>query len=196
MTYRSKYKIPFTACNDDKEAGLAQWRHYLKVDKRRPHPFHEDTQLADGTWLLGEPGWFDVVADDQLVSPYDDRGLLTHRQQAADWKYAPEVLTDKGLSEALPVKADEDTCDATRMITADWGPVEVDKSQEEKREESLPVALRQETIAEMTEEDQSRAIEKRNFVLDRLRKKDSAQAARPTKAFVNKHRFTGGRGRR
>ena len=118
ITLNNKYKLPFLKCKSGKEDGLAQWRHFLRVDKHKPHPFHEDLLLADGTYSLGCPGWFDIVADDQLYLARDDAGLITHRRQTRAWKRRRVVLTASGLQDDLPLKADEDTCDSTRMVTA------------------------------------------------------------------------------
>lgn len=138
MTYRAKYGFPFVAAKSGKTDGLMQWRHYLRVDHRRPHPFHEDEQLPDGTYRLGSPGWFDVVADEQLVEPRDDAGLMTHRRQARDWKYAPDRLSVTGMPETLPFKADEDANDATRMVTAQWSLGATALTPDERIEAALP----------------------------------------------------------
>ncbi|MEJ7618380.1 MAG: hypothetical protein WKF30_15765, partial [Pyrinomonadaceae bacterium] len=106
-TYREKFRLPFMACDSGKTAGIPQWRHYLRADKKRPHPFHADTLLPDGTYKLGEPGWFDVVDDDQLEAPRDDGGMKLAREQALVWLYVPEHLTEKGLTPEQPTKAFE-----------------------------------------------------------------------------------------
>lgn len=145
-TYQVKYKMPFQPCKKGKTDGLTQWSHYLRVDRTIPHPFHADEKLASGLYRLGCPGWFDVVADSQLVTPKDDAGLATHRRQTRDWRYAPDRLGIVGISQTLPFKADEDTCDATRMVTAEWGPQIAALTKAEKIEAELPVGLRAENI--------------------------------------------------
>ena len=151
ITYRQKFGLPFSACKSRKTAGLAQWRHFLRVDKTKPHPFHEDELTEEGIYRLGRPAWFDVVADDQYYEARDDYGLATHRRQAASWQYAPDRLSVIGMPETLPMKADEDTCDATRMITAEWGPQETEFTAQEKREQQLPIDLQAEKLAERIE---------------------------------------------
>lgn len=145
-TYKAKYGFPFVACKSGKTDGLQQWRHYLRVDRKQPHPFHADEQLPDGTYRLGAPAWFDVVADAQLLEPRDDAGLKIHRQQARDWKYAPDRLSVTGLAETLPFKNEEDTCDSTRMVTARWALNAAPLTYAEKLEQAIPEPYRYETL--------------------------------------------------
>ena len=145
-TYREKYELPFLPCDSGKTAGVSQWRHFLRADKTKPHPFHEDEQLPDGSYRLGCPGWFDVVDDDQLVAPRDDRGLAIHRRQTISWRYRPDVLGVGGMSRNEPMKADEDTADSTRMVTATWGPDLTPLTRDEERDERLPESLRRDVL--------------------------------------------------
>ncbi len=147
-TYNVKFNLPFMACKFGKTAGLAQWRHYLRADRTKAHPFHEDAKGEDGLYRLGCPSWFDVVDDDQLLEPRDDAGLKLFREQAISWKWKPTPLTDSGMTKDEPVKADEDTADATRMITSLWGPQETPLTEKEKPEMALPKGLREEVIAQ------------------------------------------------
>lgn len=141
-TYRDKYDLPFIACNSAKTAGISQWRHYLRADQSKQHPFHEDEKLPDGKWKLGFPGWFDIVDDDQLEAPRDDRGLIVHRRQVRDWRYRPDALGVGGMSQNLPMKADEDSCDSTRMITATWAAAATPLTESEQIEAALPEGYR------------------------------------------------------
>jgi len=190
-TYREKYQLPFTACDSGKTAGIPQWRHYLRSDKTRPHPFHADVQLADGTWKLGEPSWFDVVDDDQLTAPRDDRGMKLAREQALAWLYVPEHLTDKGLTPEQPVKAFEDVNDATRMVTATWGASETPRTTAERQEAQLNPAVQAATIAALPEVEQVQAYITRDIRLAQVRAKEREQEAKPAGRFVNKVSFTG-----
>lgn len=149
-TYRQKHEIPFQSCKKGKTDGIPQWRFYLKVDHTHPHPFHAD-ELVNGSWRLGRPAWFDVVADDQLINPVDDYGLKTHRRQTRDWQYAPDRLSITGMSETLPMKLDEDSVDATRMITAEWGPTETELTRAEQHEQQLPDGLKAEQVVAAVE---------------------------------------------
>lgn len=169
-TYRAKFGMPFIACQSAKTAGLSQWRHYLRVDRSRPHPFRDDERGEDGRYRLGCPGLFDVVADDQLLEPRDDYGLATHRRQAASWRYAPDRMSVTGLPQTLPMKADEDSADSTRMITAEWGPSETPYTEREQEELALPETLRAESVLELPPERFDFALIKRDYELAKVRK--------------------------
>ena len=137
-TYRERYGLPFQPCDSAKTAGISQWRHFLRIDRTKPHPFYEDEELPDGTYRLGAPGWFDIVDDDQLLTPRDDRGLATHRRQTVGWRYRPDVLGVAGLSQNLPMKADDDANDATRMVCATWAASATPLTDAERIEAALP----------------------------------------------------------
>lgn len=137
-TYREKYGFNFQACDSGKTAGVSQWRHFLRVDRSKPHPFHDDEEIAEGVYRLGFPGWFDIVDDDQFLAPRDDRGLATHRRQTVGWRYRPDVMGVGGLSKNEPLKADEDSVDSTRMITATWGPTSTPLTESEAIDAELP----------------------------------------------------------
>ena len=180
MTLNQKFGFNFQSCKSGKTDGIPQWRHFLKRDQTRPHPFHEDTQLADGTWAMGEPSWFDIVDDDQFDMPRDDRGLKVHREQVVTWLYAPTPLKDSGMKESLPVKAYEDTNDSTRMITAEWGPGETPLTEKEQQEASLPKNLREESIPTLPPAEQTMAVHARTHWLSEFesekRKDDDDEA--------------------
>ncbi|MGI9064895.1 MAG: hypothetical protein ACR2HX_00600 [Pyrinomonadaceae bacterium] len=161
MTLNQKHGFNFQSCKSGKTDGLPQWRHYLNCDKTRPHPFHEDTLLPDGMYSMGEPSWFDVVDDDQLETPRDDRGLKVHREQVVSWLYAPTPLRDSGMREALPVKAFEDTNDSTRMITAEWGPGATPLTSKELQEFNLPRNLHEDVIPSLPGAEQGQAVHAR-----------------------------------
>ena len=161
MTLNQKHGFNFQSCKSGKTDGLPQWRHYLNCDKTRPHPFHEDVLLPDGTYSMGEPSWFDIVDDDQLETPRDDRGLKVHREQVVSWLYAPTPLRDSGMREALPVKAYEDTNDSTRMITAEWGPGATPLTSKELQEFSLPRNLHEDVIPSLPDAEQGQAVHAR-----------------------------------
>jgi len=185
-TCQQKHQLPFLACDDDKQAGISQWRHYLRVDRTRPHPFHPDKQIEteitiDGKrvkglyWELGCPAWFDVVDDDQFVAPRDDRGLALHRQETLDWEWKPTPLTDTGMVNEAPVKAGDDSTDSTRMITAGWGPVASPLTDKEEIEEAMPDELRLSTVASapLTEDERVAVwLARQEFIEDYHRDQD------------------------
>ena len=123
LTLNQKHGWGFHPCDSSKIAGIAQWRHYLRSDRSRPHPFHRDEKMPDGLWKLGRPAWFDVVADNQLIAPVDDAGLKRHRDSAFNWRNVPEKLTDKGLTIEQPAKVNDDEVDSTRSLLVNFGPL-------------------------------------------------------------------------
>lgn len=170
MTYRVKYSLPFQACNSAKTAGIHQWRHYLRVDRSQPHPFKEDELIAPNTYRLGCPSWFDVVDDDQLVTARDDKGLAIHRRQTLSWQYRPDILGVGGLSKNEPMKADEDSCDSTRMVTASWGPNAQPLSEDEEIENAMPKGLRRDAIAQLSHDAADFALLQRDYELAQLKR--------------------------
>lgn len=146
LTLRAKHNLPFTAGKSGKHDGIEQWQHYLRPDKTKPHPFLDDEEISEGVYCLGRPHFFDVVDDDQLISPRDDRGLKTHREQVLAWRYRKVKLTDTGLQDEQPIKAFEDTCDSTRFITAEWGPEATPLTEAERIELALPDGLKRDAL--------------------------------------------------
>ncbi len=116
----------FQPCDSAKTAGIAQWRHFLRADKSKPHPFHRDEKDKDsGLWKIGCPSWFDIVTSEQfdVARMKDDLGLKVHRDQAYKWKMRKVEETKSGMTVEQPMKVDEDSCDATRMLTVAFGPI-------------------------------------------------------------------------
>jgi hypothetical protein len=119
MILNREYEFNFGTCNFRKEDGVAQWREYLRCDKRLPHPFHPDELLPDGKYKLGRPTMFYVVDPEQLFIPRDDAGLAIHRAQVRDWKRRQTKLTSTGMTTADPLKWKDDANDSTRMLLAE-----------------------------------------------------------------------------
>lgn len=140
MVLNTKHGWHFHPCESAKTAGIAQWRHFLLSDRTKPHPFHRDERGLDGLWKLGCPAWFDIVSDDQLIAPKDDHGLKTHRNQAYGWKMRKVEETKSGMTVEQPLKADEDSCDSTRALTAgsSFGPVEAGMTVAQKMDAIIP----------------------------------------------------------
>jgi hypothetical protein len=134
ITLNTMHGWHFGPCESAKMAGVPQWRHHLVCDRKQPHPFHRDEKMPDGLWKLGCPSWFDIVDDDQLATPRDDRGLKTHRDQAYKWRMRKVEDTKSGITVEQPMKKDEDSCDSTRMLTAGtaFGPASARASQAQK----------------------------------------------------------------
>ena len=63
-----------------------------------------------------------------------------HRDQAFNWRLKPEKLTESGITIQQPMKADEDSCDSTRMCTSapSFGPLVRPMTQAEKLQAAIP----------------------------------------------------------
>jgi hypothetical protein len=155
MVLNSKYDWHFQPCESAKTAGIAQWRHYLVTDRTKPHPFHRDEKMPDGLWKLGKPSWFDIVDDDQLIAPRDDRGLKTHRDQAYGWKMRKVEETKSGMTIEQPMKANEDSCDSTRALTAGtaFGPADARATQAQKIAAIIPEGYHREELQQRSDLD-------------------------------------------
>lgn len=125
ITLSTKHQWFFQPCDSSKTAGIPQWRHFLQTDRSQPHPFHRDEKGVDGSWKLGRPAFFDIVADDQFFSPQDDYGLKNHRDSAYNWRMRKVKLTESGMTVEQPMKADDDEVDscfiAGTKITTRYG---------------------------------------------------------------------------
>lgn len=159
LTLNLKHGWHFHTCKFGKKDGVAQWRHALKSDKTQAHPFHRDERGLDGLWKIGRPSWFDVVDDDQFITSRDDRGLKTHRNQAYNWKMRKVEETKSGMTVEQPMKADEDTCDSTRMITAGtaFGPMTKPANEAQRIQAAIPVEYRYSNLMQRSDIDPSTA---------------------------------------
>lgn len=140
----------FQPCDSAKTAGIAQWRHFLRADTSKPHPFHRDEKDKDsGLWKIGCPAWFDIVTSDQFDVPRmkDDLGLKVHREQAYKWKMRKVEETKSGMTVEQPMKADEDSCDATRMLTVAFGPMPSSMTPQQKLNAIIPAGYHRSELA-------------------------------------------------
>lgn len=151
LTLNLKHGWHFQTCKFGKSSGLSQWRHFLKADKSQPHPFHRDEKQPDGLWKIGRPAWYDVVDDDQFMAPRDDRGLKIHRDQSYHWKMRKIEETKSGMTVEQPIKANEDTCDSTRMITSNFGPAVSVMSTAQKIQAAIPAGYHAAELAQRTD---------------------------------------------
>ncbi len=139
MTLWEKYNLPFGKFRYYKaEDGVAQWRHLSRADKRKKHPFKEDTQNDDGTWVLGCPSMFYIVDDEQIVFAQNDKGMKLLREQVSSWEYVPVKLTESGQTAQKPSKVGDDTCDSVKSIVCWWGQEPTELTKEEKIIEDMP----------------------------------------------------------
>jgi len=149
----------FQPCDSDKWAGVSQWRHYLYPDRKRPHPFHRDEKELDGLWKIGCPSWFDITISDQfpVARLKDDLGLKTHRDQSYKWKSRKVEETKSGMTVEQPMKKDEDSCDATRMLMVTFGPISVGMTPAQKLQAAIPAGYRFDELQKRSDVDPSRA---------------------------------------
>lgn len=120
MILNREYNLQMSECKFGKEDGVHQWRSLLRVDAKQPHPFKPDVQdQKTGLWTLGRPSYFDVVIPEELTIPKTDAGLAIPRAQLLNWKRRRVKMTEAGITDDRPMKIDDDTIDATRMILAE-----------------------------------------------------------------------------
>lgn len=139
MTLWEKYKLPFGKFRYYKaEDGVAQWRHLSRADKRQKHPFKEDRQNDDGTWVLGRPSMYYIVDDMQVITPQDDKGMKLLRDQVSAWEYVPVKLTETGQTQQKPSKVADDVPDSIKSIVCWFGNEPTPLTKEEEIMEAMP----------------------------------------------------------
>lgn len=148
LVLAQKHRWTFQPCDSAKTAGIPQWRHYLLPDRTKPHPFHRDEKELDGRWKLGCPSYFEIVDDDQFITPRDDKGLKVHRNQAYGWKMRKVEETKSGMTVEQPMKAEEDTCDSVRMLFTAFGPLQKPMTPSQKLNALIPRGYRPHELAE------------------------------------------------
>ena len=122
MTLWQKYQLPFGKFRYYKaEDGVAQWRHLSRTDKKKRHPFKDDTQNEDGTWVIGCPSMFYIVDDEQIVFAQDDKGMKLLRDQVSSWEYVTVKLTESGLTQQKPSKVNDDHGDVLKSLVCWFG---------------------------------------------------------------------------
>lgn len=134
-TLRRKFGFPFVPADAGKTAGIAQLRHYLRVDRTLPHPFKEG--------VMGASNFYWVVEDDQLESPVDDLGLKRHREEIIEWRWRPMNLSSGGMGREVPTKWMDDAMDSLKMIAQKWFPPPAPLTLSQKVDKYLPEHLRE-----------------------------------------------------
>lgn len=143
MTLIEKYGLPFEKIKYYKATdGVPQWNNLSRCDYARPHPFKEDTQLDDGTYLIGCPTLFYVVDDKQLVNPINDAGMKVLREQVAGWEYVQTRIMESGLTEEKPSKLKDDHCDSIKAILSLWGSPATDLTSVERLRKQMQKHLK------------------------------------------------------
>lgn len=111
-TFRRLYGIPFQTSKSSATSGVSQWRAFMRTDYEMQHLFKKD---AKGFALF-----YWIVDDDQLISPWDDRGLKRWREEVVTWRWRPQDVGQAGLVRETPVKFMDDASDSIRYLTAAW----------------------------------------------------------------------------
>ena len=151
LTLWQKYDLPFGKFKHYKaEDGVAQWRHLSRADKTKPHPFKEDTQNDDGTWVLGCPSMFYIVDDEQIVFAQDDKGMKLLRDQVSSWEYVTVKLTESGLTQQKPSKVNDDHGDVLKSLVCWFGNEPTALTKEEVIIRDMPEQYTKEHLDEHT----------------------------------------------
>lgn len=171
LTARQKYGTPLSKTKHFGDAdGTTQWNNLCQADHTRPHPFIED-EIADeelGLYKYGCPGLFYIVENDsERLRPTGDQGFKLHRRNVSNWMWAPQIQTERGLSDPKPMKmATYDSVDSERMIFADFGTKPKDLSDDQKFERDVsreqPVLAR-ESIEKLAVNAQQFAVAEKNL---------------------------------
>lgn len=137
-TLAQKYGIPAQKVKRfEADAGVVEANHLLRGDMTMPHPFKEDTFDDDsGLWRLGSPYIFFIV--ERIEAPRDDRDFKTFREHVGAQRWTVEKLTEKGLTQTIPMKYKSDHCDAFRIFATDYQmPAETQKTVHQRFLEKL-----------------------------------------------------------
>jgi hypothetical protein len=168
-TYRVKLNLSFTKWKPDVHGGIAQMQHYLRLrELDKPHPFKP--------WINGQPLYYVIVPDEQLVNPKGDDGLALLREEFAAYRYTEQRITEaRGAAKIVPYDFFNHFMDAQRGIAARWFPDITRKTEAEKLEEALPAGLRIESLATRTGSDRDIGELMRQFKLDTYKREQKRQ---------------------
>lgn len=139
----NKKGLPFVNWETGRTRGIAQLQNAFSLrNKHLPHPFKPG--------LFGHPMLFLIVADDELYFPKTDVGLARWRAEFPVYRYA-KPKTGEEPANLLPHPLFNDATDTTRAAAADYFPHLKPLTYEERVVESLPVAIKPETIAQISD---------------------------------------------
>jgi hypothetical protein len=93
----------------------------MVVDRTRPHHFKPDELDKDGLYKLGASFFFLIVPDEKAARPKASSSVSLHdsdlaRFQLSRWRNVPEKVTELGVIERGPEKADDDIGNALMML--------------------------------------------------------------------------------
>ena len=177
LTLQMKYGFPFTKIKHYKATdGVAQWNSLSRCDYSQPHPFKEDEQLEDGSYLIGSPALFYIVDDDQLHSPRDENGLKLMREQIAGWDYVQTKIIESGLTEEKPSKIGDDSCDVLKGLFHYFGQSATPLTETEKIIAAIPEHLK-------APEDEIGKVQKQLYMQRELKEQQRRQSERAGKGM-------------
>ncbi len=99
-----------------------------------------------GTWLMGRPHFYVVVADDEIESPKTSAGMVNFRAEIAAYRYINADPGRLGMPQVVPYDFFNHLIDAQRMVAARWFANIAPLSSDEQRELNLPEAIRKAAI--------------------------------------------------
>ena len=167
--YSRVHGLHFSSWRPDKNGGISQVRDYLELQSlEQPHPF----KLG----LKGQPWFYILVPDDQLLNPTEERGMARHRAEFPVYRYATLRSGDEKTVIA-PHALFNDAMDALRGLASEdfspmlrLSPVEVAV----RSLRSQGALLTEEVLAQFDEPAQSVAVLSHMQALQReLRKAES-----------------------
>lgn len=158
-TLLQKHHLNYQKNKPDANGGIAQLRHYLRItDHDKPHPFKPQ--------LFGRPHFYLVVADDQLVNPKNEEGMVNFRAEMAAYRYIDGSPTQgRGMPKIVPYDFFNHLMDAQRGIAVKWFAGIAPLTAKEEQELLFPEELREDVISTLPAEQQGRAVQARTHWL-------------------------------
>lgn len=169
-TSHEKYGMPLTKMEDfTASSGTSQWNNMLKGDYQTPHPFRDDEIVDEdlGLYKYGCPDLFYIIEDHE--TDYKT-GVMQFVNDAIDWKWMPQAITEAGITDAKPMKM-FDTVDAERCIYTTFGAKATARSTKEKVEMAIQKnisRLTEANIEKMPVDQKGFAIAERNEIVEKL----------------------------
>lgn len=172
--FRKEHGINFTTWNTDYVTGIAQLKEwFMLIDTEKPNPIRSG--------IFGRTRIIFICANEQAKLFYDDKntkhivsppsssaGFKRARYEFPLYHYPPEER-GKPLHKMRPEKIDDDFIDTARAFAVEWGPSAKPLTKQQKREQELPPELRADKVAQMSAEEQERAILARQYAMNEMK---------------------------
>lgn len=140
IEYRRIHGLPFNSWRPGKTRGVAQLRAYHEIDYAKQHPVRRE--------MAGAPKIIYIVADEELIYPKTDAGLVRTRAEAPAYRWK-ELKSGEPMSVAEPDALFNDAMDTIREACARYGMPIGMKTDFERRNERLDPAIRKGEIAKL-----------------------------------------------